>query len=59
MPQEEKIQYMADRPKKRLAKQLTASEKTSIVHDAIVKLKSDEEISDFYQVKKTVIGYLV
>ena len=56
---EYKLEYHSDKGKKRLGKLLSDSEKTSIIHEAVVQLKSNEEISEKYQIKTSVISNLV
>ena len=56
---EPKLKYLADKARKRKGKDLSDEERTNITHEAIVLLKSNEEISEKYQVKSSVISSLV
>jgi hypothetical protein len=61
-PEEEKepvLKYHASKQKARTGKDLSALEKTNIAHDALVNLKSNEEISALHNVKKTYVITLV
>lgn len=53
------LSYHGSKQRLRKGKDLTLDEKTDLVHDAIVKLKSNDEISSTYKVKKTFILDLV
>ena len=45
---EPRLEYRADKPKKRKGLDLKEAEMTSIAHGAIVGLKSNEELADRY-----------